>query len=318
MRRISAKAARKGDLVTIVAPSTLIESDLLLKGVKKLSALGYVVNFDERILSRYRSFAGLDEIRAKVLEKALRNTAVRIIWSARGGYGLTRLLSLLDDFKVAKLMQRNPKIFIGYSDATALHIYLYKKIGLRTLHAPMLATPSFQKISARNWKLLLEILRGEIKLGKKSYTTAWPTRWLLPVQKEVEGVVLGGNLTLITNLLGTPWQPDFRSCILFIEDCGEPPYKIDRMLTQLWNSGVLRGVKAVITGDLNHEVKLAPGQSKNDWKIVLQDRLAANGIPVLIQAPVGHGKRNDPLPLGVRVRLTVKGKIELLEQLVRK
>lgn len=317
MRRISPQSLHAGDLIGIAAPSTLIDPELLLNGVKKLSSWGYSVTFDDRILARYRSFAGVDDLRARVLLKLAQNENVRAIWCARGGYGATRILPLLDDLHFAAAMEKKPKLLIGYSDATALHLYAYKKLGLKSLHAPLVATPKWQQLPPATGKVLRELLSGHAPLGARSYTTRWPTRLLAPIKKPVEGILLGGNLTLIANMAGTRWQPSFRGALLFLEDCGEAPYRLDRMLTHLWNTGMLKGVKAVITGDLTADVTLKPGESKSAWKEVLADRLLARGVPVLAYAPVGHGVRNEPLPLGVKARITTRGKLELLEQVTR-
>jgi len=320
MHRISAEAIEPGSHIGIAAPSTVIEKDFLIRGSEKLASWGFTVSFDERVLRKHRSFAGNDLDRAEVLKNLVCDSAVRAIWCARGGYGVTRILSLLDKMKIPALMAQDPKLLIGYSDITALHLYFYQSIGLKSLHAPLMATPTWMKISSSRARLLCKILAGKMLLGAKSHSTRWPTKWLsapkLKGKTAMEGIVLGGNLTLIANLAGTKWQPSLRGAILFIEDCGEAPYRIDRMLTQIRNAGMLDGVRAVICGDLTADVSLKYGEKRTAWKEVLQDCLASHGIPVLIGAPVGHGKQNEPLPLGVRTRITRAGKLEFLEQVV--
>ncbi len=317
MQRISAAPITKGSLIGIAAPATCIEKNLLVKGAEKLASWGYAVRKDDRLLHRERSFAGTDAERAAVLASLVKDPSVRSIWCARGGYGVTRILPLLDRIGLARSMARDPKLLIGYSDITALHLYFYERIGLKSLHAPLIATPKWLKLPAAQAKLLQTIIAGKMKLGAASHSTRWPTKWLAAKPKKaVEGVLLGGNLTLLANLAGTPWQPNLKSAILFIEDCAEPPYRVDRMLTQIRNVGMLEGVRAVLVGDLEADVVLKPGEKKNAWKDVLVDCLVNHGIPVMIGAPVGHGKYNEPLPLGVLARLTVAGKLEIWEQVV--
>lgn len=318
MRRISAPAVRPGSLIGIAAPATCIEKKLLLKGCEKLTSWGYGVRFDERILQRQRSFAGSDHVRASVLDHLVDSKSVRAIWCARGGYGVTRILNLLDDHRIAARMKKNPKLLIGYSDITALHLYFYQKIGLKSLHAPVLATKKWLSLPASQEILLEKILAGMMDLGRKSHTARWRTSWIKGHGRPhaVEGILLGGNLCLLANLAGTKWQPNLHGAILFIEDCGEAPYRIDRMLTQMRNSGMLDGVRAVVAGDLTADVVLQKGEKKTAWKDVLEDRLCARGIPVITGAPVGHGARNEPLPLGVKARITKAGRLEILEQVV--
>lgn len=317
MQRISAAPTTKGSLIGIAAPATCIEKNLLEKGAEKLASWGYAVRKDDRLLHRDRSFAGTDAERAAVLASLIKDPSVRTIWCARGGYGVTRILPLLDRIGIIRAMTRDPKLLIGYSDITALHLYFYERIGLKSLHAPLVATPKWLKLPAAQAKLLQNILAGKMKLGAASHSTSWPTSWLSArPKKAIEGILLGGNLTLLANLAGTPWQPHLKGAILFIEDCAEPPYRIDRMLTQMRNAGMLDGVRAVLVGDLREDVVLKRGEKKTAWKDVLADCLEAWGVPVLIGAPVGHGKHNEPLPLGVLARLTVAGKMELWEQVV--
>ena len=303
-------------MIAVAAPSTCVDRELLMKGTSKLAGWGYPVCFDERALKKERFLAGSDADRAASLLFAAKNPLVRGIWCARGGYGSTRLLPLLDRLKLANHIKKSPKLLLGYSDITALHLYLYKKTGLKSIHAPLIATEKFLKLPKSTENILQNIFKGTLALGKKSYTARWATKALAPIKKDISGVLLGGNLTLLTNLAGTPWQPDLSGSILFIEDCAEPAYRLDRMLTQLWNSGMLHGVRAVAVGDVSQDVVLKKGERKDAWKLALIDRLVKKKIPVIYNLPVGHGKKNEPLPLGVRAKITRGGKLELLEQVV--
>lgn len=311
MQRISPKAILPGSMIGIAAPASFLDKKLLRSGMERLASWDYAVQCDPRVLKRDRFHAGTDTVRAEIFDNLVGDSNVRAIWCARGGYGVTRILPLLEKMHTLKKLKKNPKLILGYSDITALHIWAYQAMGLKSLHCPLVATPKWLKLPAPTKKVLQQILTGTLALGKSSYTTRWPTRWL-GKGKNVEGIILGGNLTLLTNFLGTRWQPDLTGSLLFIEDCAEPTYRIDRMIQHLKNSGALNGVRAILVGDLVADAPPAP--KGMDWKKVLQNHF--KNIPVLINLPVGHGKKNEPLPLGVKARITNAGKLEILEQVV--
>jgi muramoyltetrapeptide carboxypeptidase len=304
-------------MVGIAAASSVVNVTNLEKSVGRFTRWGMPVCVADQVRSSFRTFAGKDELRAGALNNFARDPLVGTIWCARGGYGSTRLLPLLDDWKTSEALRKDPKLLIGFSDVTGLHLYFYKKLGLPTLHAPMPGTPSFSKLKPRVDKLLRETLAGELKLGRNSYTADWKSKALLPAARDVEGVIVGGNLTLLVNMIGTPWQPDLTGALLFLEDCAEQPYRVDRMLTQLHNAGMLKGLRGVLLGDFEADVVYKEPVEKTYWREIFEERFAPLGIPVLENLPVGHGKLNDPLPLGVRAAITKKGKLLLLEQPVR-
>lgn len=317
MRRITIPGSRWNRVVGITAASSVVNPVHLEKSLPRFARWGMPVCIADQVRSVHRTFAGPDELRAGALNNFIRDPLIGTIWCARGGYGSTRLLSLLDQWKSAEALRKDPKLLIGYSDVTGLHLYFYKKLGLPSLHAPMPGTPSFRKLTPRVDQLLREFLAGKVKLGKKSYTAAWNGKVLIPARRDVEGIILGGNLTLLVNLIGTPWQPDLTGCFLFIEDCAEQPYRVDRMLAHLENAGMLGGLRGVLLGDFEADVIYKEKIEKTYWKEIFAERFGPLGIPVLTHLPVGHGKKNDPLPLGVRAAITKQGKLLLLEQPVR-
>jgi muramoyltetrapeptide carboxypeptidase len=298
-------------MLGIAAPASFIDKKLLRSGMEQLASWDYAVSCDQRVLERERFHAGSDLVRAQIFDALVKDPSVRAIWCARGGYGVTRILPLLEKMHTLQKLKKNPKLILGYSDITALHLWAYQTMGLKSVHAPLIATAKWLKLSSATKKNLLQILRGTLLLKEKSYTRRWPTRWL-GKGKAVEGIILGGNLTLLTNFLGTRWQPQFKGALLFIEDCAEPAYRIDRMIQHLKNAGALKGVRAILVGDLVADT--LPSTQKCNWKNVLAAHFP--DTPVLINLPVGHGKKNEPLPLGVKARITNAGKLELLEQVV--
>jgi muramoyltetrapeptide carboxypeptidase len=251
------------------------------------------------------------------LLRLLRDPSVGTIWCARGGYGSTRLLQRLDKGGAPKLMARDPKLLLGYSDVTGLHLYFYHHLKMPSVHCPMPANHSWQRMPPRVDKILQQILKGQLPLGNASHTAKWKLKLLHGTGKRAEGVILGGNLTLLVNMIGTPWQPDLKGALLFIEDIGEAPYRVDRMLAHLENAGMLKGLRGVLLGDFEKDVVYREPAERRYWKEIFLERFGHLNIPVLTGLPVGHGKRNEPLPLGVKAEITANGRLLLLEQPVK-
>lgn len=315
MRRTQSTKILPGDCIGIAAPASFVDRKLLQSGIEKLASWGYSVYSDERVLGRCRFHAGTDLDRASVLRDLIKNPVIKGIWCARGGYGVTRILPTLEKWNIWKDWKKSNKTIFGYSDITALHLAAYKKIGLKSVHAPLIAGSKWLALPARDRKILQAIMAGEMGLGENSHSLAWNTKWLGSTPKtSLEGVVLGGNLTLVANLIGTPWLPSFSGKFLFIEDCAEAPYRLDRMITHLFNSGALAGLKGVLVGDLTAD--LPKQKSAATWQEVLRANFCEKGIPVLTGLPVGHGKRNEALPLGVKMQITKSGEILLREQVL--
>lgn len=304
--------------IGVVAASTLIDKKLLLNGLKLFSQWGYVSIYHESIFQKFRSMAGSDEIRAKNIEALVKNKNVGTLWFARGGYGATRLLSILEQKKVASFLKKDPKLLIGFSDVTALHLYFYQKLGLPSLHAPMPATKRWATLSTKTKGLLRSFIDGSFDPKKNPYTESWNTKLVKPIKSDREGILLGGNLSLIASLVGTPYLPNFKNAILFLEDCGEAPYRVDRMLTQLSSAGILKNLQGVVLGDFEADVMYTnPKIEKSYWKPTLRERFLDYNIPVLENVPVGHGKYNEPLPLGIRVSIQKNGTLKILEPITR-
>jgi muramoyltetrapeptide carboxypeptidase len=208
-------------------------------------------------------------------------------------------------------MAKDPKLLFGFSDATALHLYFYHHLKLPSVHSPMPASAKWAAMSRSAERVLRSILAGLMPTGKRSHSATWPVK---PIgrKQSAGGVILGGNLTLLANFIGTPWQPDLNGKILFLEDCGEAPYRVDRMLTQLDNAGMLKGLKGVLLGDFEADVVYRNRKERTYWKEIFLERFSH--LPVLADLPVGHGKRNEPLPLGLNAEITKSGKLLLLER----
>ncbi|MEV0999176.1 LD-carboxypeptidase [Nonomuraea sp. NPDC050202] len=279
---------RPGDTVAIVAPSGPPSAVLLKRGVRRLESLGLKVVVGEHVLARQGLdyLAGEDAARAADLQSAWCDPAVSGVFCCRGGYGAGRLLGLLDwDLMREAVQQSGPKVLLGSSDITALHNAFAAELGVPTLHGPMAACDVIAGDESgpepRTWESLREALFGT------ATTTVAGDRVLAPGR--AEGVLRGGNLSLIASMCGTRWQPSFAGAIAFLEDVGEEPYRIDRMLTQLLQAGVFDGVRGIALGSW---------VQCGDPYPVLEDRLGPLGVPIVAGLPVGHGSPQHSVWLG--------------------
>ena len=224
---------------------------------------------------------------------------IQAVFCARGGYGTMRLLSGID----YDLILENPKILVGYSDVTALLSAVFKKTGLTVFHGPMV-----QGFADRN-KTTRSHLFQLLSSGRATLNGDGQTRTLFP--GKATGRLMGGNLTLLCHLLGTPYFPDLNQDLLFIEDRGESLYRIDRMLTHLELSGRLEQISGLIAGRFDQ-----CGEEEAIDRL-LKDRLARLNIPVLTDFPAGHGPDNLAWPLGIKSELDADDKtVKLLESCV--
>ena len=281
--------------VRVVAPSSPFPPDKLARGVERLADAGFTVDDTGDVLRGTHAYLnGDDETRARALSDALA-ADVDVVWLARGGYGLTRILQHLH------LPQRLPLV-VGFSDATALSCLLLQR-GRPSVHGPLATTiagepdASFEHLRA----VVERRAAGRVVDGLAARAGGGV----------VEGTLVGGNLCVLAALVGTPWFPSLAGAILFLEEVGERPYRLDRMLTQLLDAGALRGVRAVVVGHLTGcEEPPAPSSTRASAPRALDvfvERLAPLGVPVAAGLRVGHEAPNYALPIGCRARLDVEG-----------
>ncbi|MGW0803762.1 S66 peptidase family protein [Nonomuraea sp. NPDC002799] len=274
---------QQGDTVAIVSPSGPPDAALLRRGIERLEGLGLKVTAGAHVLDRQELpyLAGGDAARAADLQAAWCDPAVSAVLCSRGGYGAGRLLGLLD---WDAMRAAGPKVLIGSSDITALHNAFAIELGVPTLHGPMAACDVLSGSETGPEPLTWESLRAAL------FGTAAPVlgdRVVSPGR--AEGVLTGGNLSLLASMCGTRWQPSFGGRLAFLEDIGEEPYRIDRMLTQLLQAGVFDGVRGIALGSW---------VGCGDPHPVLADRLLPLGVPVLAGLPVGHGSPQMSVWLG--------------------
>ena len=293
---IKPAALRAGDAVAVVAPASNLKADYLARGVAELERLDFRARYEPGILDKARYTAGDDRRRAAELTRAFADPEIKAVWAARGGYGSMRLFDLLDE----DLIGRSPKIFIGYSDMTALSLYFYRRFGWVTFHGPMAAKDLAGGEEHYDRETLIKAITVASPLGEiRSNKTEMLHRG---AGGRVTGRLLGGCLSLITAMTGAPDELDTRGSILFLEDTATRPYAIDRMLQQLKLSGKFDEVRGIVFGEMTDCVQHADqGYRIQD---VLAECTADLNIPVMFGLPSGHSPRgNLTLPLGVTATL---------------
>ncbi|MEM3832473.1 MAG: LD-carboxypeptidase [Thermoprotei archaeon] len=296
--KIKPRAIGLGDAIGIVAPAGVADPVQLNKGIRTLKDLGFEVYLGKtvrRLISK-GYFSASDEERANEINEMFSNEKIKAIFSASGGYGSMRILPLLD----YSLIKRNPKIFIGYSDITALLIAIHQKTGLIVFHGPMVAS-DMHNLSEYTKYNMMKVLMDDEPLGIIFNPIDGPLIRVINEGK-AEGGLIGGNLSLIVSTLGTPYEINTEEKILFIEDTNEAPYRVDRMLTQLILAGKLDNVAGVIVCEFkNYE----SNKLKHTFSLeeVIQDRIGRLNIPAIYGLCCGHGEHKITLPIGVKATL---------------
>ena len=309
-RRLSA-----GDTVMLVAPANATFNSVELQIAKEsLEALGFKVRVGGHLLERHGYLAGDDKARAEDINKAFADKSVSAVHAIRGGWGSARLLPYLD-FEV---IGRNPKVLIGYSDITALLLSIHAKTGLVTFHGPI-GLGRWDSYSLDYYKRVLfngERVTYTNKQGLSDRNALVQTEFRTQTitAGTARGRLLGGNLTVMTAILGSPYLPDWENAILFTEDVGEDYYRIDRMMTQLKLAGVLGKIKGFVFGSCS---ECGPGNG-NFGALTLEEIFADHvkplGVPAWQGAMIGHAQPQWTLPVGAQVEIDAdKGTIALLE-----
>jgi muramoyltetrapeptide carboxypeptidase len=313
------KRLAAGDTVTLVAPaSATFESIDLQIAKESLEALGFKVRVAPHLLDRHGYLAGDDKSRADDINRAFADRSIAGIHAIRGGWGSARLLPYLDFDTIG----RNPKVIIGFSDVTALLLSIHARTGMTTFHGPI-GLGRWDSYSLEYYKRV--VMNGErvtysnrqgISPDRNALTQVeFRTQTITP--GKARGRLLGGNLTVLTTILGSPYLPDWDGCIFFCEDVREELYRIDRMLTQLKLAGVLSKIRGFVFGGCS---QCGPGDN-NYGALTLEeifaDHIKPLGVPAWQGAMIGHGQPQWTLPEGAEVEIDATiGTIALLETAV--
>ena len=313
MQVLRAPKLKKGDVIGIVSPaSTIADPSKIDRGVRYLETLGYRVELGRHLLKVVGYLAGTDEERVEDLHAMFRNKHVKAILCVRGGYGTPRILHLLD----YKLIVRNPKIFAGFSDITAMELAIWRRTRLITFHGPMLGVDFANQIEPFTEELFWRSVTSTA--GHWTLTFEGEPLPTMLVPGSATGRLLGGNLALVVSILGTAYQPDFRGSLFFMEDIGEEPYRIDRMLMQLRHASVLTSVHGLLAGQFTDCAPKDATQPSLSLEEILKETARAVEKPFLGNLPFGHVEKKLTLPVGLKARLDAgAGRLEFLEPAVK-
>ena len=317
---------KEGDTIGLVTPATYLTEEQLRQAVEQLAQLGFKARYTSNMLVRKGYLGGTDQQRADDINQFFADDSIDGIVCGRGGYGSARILPYLD----YDVIKNHPKVFIGYSDITAMLYAIYKKTGLVCFHGPM-GTSDYNDFTTKYFNEVLIDPSSSLtyqnptvepviplaadggEMGSEA-SVAMTNPLITLAPGTAEGILIGGNLTLVTSLCGTSYDMDMRGKLVFLEEVGEAPYRIDRMLTQLLlDPSKLPAAAGVVLGVFSDCE--AEDESKSlSLAQVLYDRLTGLGIPVLYGLSFGHIKQNATLPVGVQARLEAEQKtLTLLE-----
>lgn len=312
--RILPSRLKKGDRVGLVTPGSPVTREQLDGAVERLKNQGFIPVYEESVLSEYGYFAGTDRERTDELMGMFEDKSVDVIWCVRGGYGSIRILDLLD----FEFIRKHPKILIGYSDITALLTAIYQETGLVTFHGPLGITD----FNAFNIRSLKKVLMDPKERYKYPYKQDRENRDLPEFDRYTlypgvaEGILTGGNISVLDSLIGTRYETDFAGKIAFLEEVEEKTYRVDKMLYHLLSATNLKEAAAIVLGtfaecNTGDEPKLSLRQ-------VIRDLLLPLEIPVSYGLTFGHIDHMITLPVGILAGLDAdRNQLTLLEKAVR-
>ena len=307
-------ALRPGMRIGVPAPASGVSKADFESKLKSFSismnAIGLELVIAKSVMADGTSFlAAPDEVRAAEFMEFVTRPDIHGIICMRGGYGLMRILPLLD----YDAIRENPKIICGYSDITALINTIYSRCNLLAFHGPIAAAELDD--FTRKWFLPLVYSDGKQQTNSDSLEYSDPINLTTVSPGKARGRIVGGNLTLITSLMGTPYDINTEGSVLFLEDVGEKAYRIDRMLTQMWLAGKLQSCKAIVLGQFTETEETNPTTSVQE---VLGSRLSNLNIPILGNFPIGHVTEKFTMPIGAMSEVDADNKkFSILEPTVR-
>ncbi len=283
-----------GSIISITAPARKVTREEMAPGISLLESWGYKVKLSTNLFGEFNQYSGTDEERVADFQAALDDPESDAIIVARGGYGCVRIIDRLD----FSAFTRRPKLIIGFSDVTVFHNHVHTHFGVPTLHAPMIFSMQPEKSTPEALESMRKMLKGE---SIQYNVTAHP----LNRKGNAEGILVGGNLSLLYALSGSSSDIDTNGKILFIEDLDEYLYHIDRMMMQLKRSGKLSGLKGLIVGGMSDMRDNAVPFGKTAEEII-EEAVREYDYPVCMNFPAGHVQNNQPLMMGGEVSMIVE------------
>ncbi|WP_428388837.1 S66 peptidase family protein [Mucisphaera sp.] len=304
---IKPKALEPGDTIAFVAPAGELDQERIERAQVRLADMGFKIVIPPNLYRKHGYLAGSDHERAAELMAVFQDPEIDAIFPGTGGYGATRILELLD----YEVIRANPKVFIGFSDITALHAAFHQRAGLVTFHSPnpmwgLGSESNLRPFSADYfWRALLK--SSYEAEDAEPYVIKSDERVEVPVETMVGGIargqIVGGNLSLVQAVTGTPYQYDTVDKILYLEDIGEAPYRVDRMLRQMKDSGQLDQISGAILGRFTRRAREDTSNETTTMREVLEDYFLNLGVPIIKNFPAGHVADNATLPFGVLVEM---------------
>lgn len=313
MKYIKPKKLKNGDLIGIISPASPAENPMLIEqGVRYIEGLGYRTILGKNVGKEKGYLAGTDEERVEDIHEMFSQKKVKAIFCLRGGYGAFRLLDKID----YKLIKNNPKIFVGFSEITALQMAFLNKANLVTFAGPMVLPNFSVEISSFTEENFWSMITSSKK--NRKIILAESEAIFENNSMTASGTIIGGNLAVFSALIGTAFLPDVKSKILLLEEISEPPYKIDRMLNQLRLNYVFEEVKAIILGNFLDCHEADTSKKTLLLSDVLVDYFKSLNIPIIQNFPFGHSQKIITLPMGTKVKIDLrKGFVEFTEAGVR-
>lgn len=307
-KTVKPKALKRGDLIGVIAPGgAIFETNRIKKFQNILEEIGFKVKFGKTIYERYGYLAGKDEFRAQEVNEMFQNDEIKGIIAMRGGNGCARILPMIN----YNLIRNNPKVFVGFSDITTLLNAFYAKAGLVTFHGPT-GYSSWEGFSLNYFKKT--VMNKEPAVMKQP--TSERNDFYTIISGKAEGALFGGNLIVMTSIIGSGYLPDPTGKILFLEEIGEEVYRIDRMLTQLKLAGVLDKINGIIFGKC---VRCDPEEPEKSLTLrqAIEDHIKPLGIPAFYGSMIGHIKDKFTVPVGINTSINAdSGEISLRESAV--
>lgn len=282
---------KKGDKIALIAPSSPIAEERIKPAINAMESLGFEVVIGESCTSKKGFLAGEDRNRADDINTMFADKSIKGIFAMRGGYGSARLLDLLD----YKTIRKNPKVFAGYSDITALHVAFNQKCDLITFHAPMPASEFYEGTDEYTMNFFEKNIFCNNSLGIMENPNEQKIETL--VKGNAEGRIIGGNLTLLASSIGTKYEVDTKGKILFLEDVDEVPYSIDRMLLQLKQSGKFKDAAGIILGQWTR-CEAENKENSLELNEIFKELIATENKPTIYNIACGHSTPTMTIPMG--------------------